>query len=799
MKRVVSIQAKLISSTMIIISVIFLVLLSVVTIMNIATANRNTARTVETIRKSIIAKGMTLANNNSIALQGMAADNAFISIQNMVAATVKDDKDLAYGIYMNTDLVPFVYATRKDPEGEEREIDPLTDSISQWAAEQTKATYRTHNAYGEEVIEFTAPVAMDGRQLGYIRYGISTSPMHKAMLEARRDGSATRNQAIVIILLIGGAALGSCYFIFRNIAARITKPIGTLAESTRVIADGNYNVKVTATSNDEIGDLAERFEAMRGTIKKYTEHLQDLVDEKMQQVKDILNNIDQGLFTINLDGTVNDEYSQRANEILRVSDVAKCTLNQLLRLDHKAENAFETWVNLVRAKHRSQRWRKLVRLAPVQEMLLDNPENEDGIEYVSISYNRIYDKEGNLSKIMVLAKDETEARIRQRQMEEQRIRHENEVKMILGIANTPADEISEFVEDTATRLARIKQTVAEQRSKVVKQRREYPDGTAHVIGKEQIDGLYRDIHTIKGNSGTYGFELLSVYAHKAEDRLEQLREPVEDRRGEILAELVSQIENMEAEMKLIHEKIRQIFGREDEITIRVPEARVDKILAQCEVIRAEKPSPPILALVDECRMLSWKPLKTLIRKHQKNVLRLARKLHKNVEFIVEDEQQLYPAGQLSNLDQVLTHVFRNALDHGIEGPEIREELGKGVGRINFGLSVEGDRQTIIIRDDGRGIDIEALAEKAVSAGLFTHEQVGAMERKEKISLIFHSGLSTKGEVSDVSGRGVGMDAVKARLEEVGGSISIDTTLGKGTTFTIMCPCPPLKEKDAVAS
>jgi chemotaxis protein histidine kinase CheA len=492
------------------------------------------------------------------------------------------------------------------------------------------------------------------------------------------------------------------------------------------------------------------------------------------------------LFTINLDGSVNEEYSARANEILKVDDIASHNINQLLRLDSKQNEAFCTWLNLVKAKYKAQRWQKLVKLAPVQELELIQGENSDQ-EYVSISYQKIYNKSGELSKIMVLAMDVTDKRLKDIQMAAERQRHENEVKSILGIANTPPEEIAEFTEDTTDRLNQLHKQVKNHLEGVTKQREQYPDGPEYNIGKEMFEHMYRNIHTIKGNAGSYGFELLSLYAHKAEDMLEELREPVKMRRDNSLAAIAEYLNKMDESMREIHQKIKLVFGRDDEVTVRVPEIRIHKIQEMCTALRNSIDAEPLIPLYDECMMLTWKPLKTLTRKYLKSIQKAARAQNKNVHFDIDGEMKLFPTEEFSDIDEILIHLIRNAVDHGIEEPEVREELNKGIGRIRFEYRKTREKRVILLSDDGRGIDTDKLVEKSIQKGIITPDIVPAMSEEEKINLIFNPGISTSEKITDTSGRGIGMNVVFERMKALGGNTEIKSRLGKGTTFILTIP------------
>src|SRR5207249_9036624 len=136
----------------------------------------------------------------------------------------------------------------------------------------------------------------------------------------------------------------------------------------------------------------------------------------------------------------------------------------------------------------------------------------------------------------------------------------------------------------------------------------------------------------------------------------------------------------------------------------------------------------------------------------------------------------------------LTHLVRNAIDHGIETPDRRVAAGKPTaGRLLLRAFHEGGKVNIEIADDGCGIDAVAVARKAVEQGLVTADQVARMRQRELLSLVFLPGFSTATKITNVSGRGVGMDVVKTNIERIGGSVEILTEMGRGTTFKIRIP------------
>jgi len=182
------------------------------------------------------------------------------------------------------------------------------------------------------------------------------------------------------------------------------------------------------------------------------------------------------------------------------------------------------------------------------------------------------------------------------------------------------------------------------------------------------------------------------------------------------------------------------------------------------------------------------PVKRLFQKFPRVVRDLAKLLNKQIELITEGEDTEMDKSVLEKLEEPLIHIIRNSVDHGIEPPEERELLGKPrTGVIKLKAYYQGDRIIIVIEDDGRGIDIDKVKKKALEKGIISQDRLEKMTEKEVLSLIFHPGFSTADQVSEVSGRGVGMDVVMNTVMNFRGTIDIETQKGKGTKVIMAFP------------
>ena len=182
------------------------------------------------------------------------------------------------------------------------------------------------------------------------------------------------------------------------------------------------------------------------------------------------------------------------------------------------------------------------------------------------------------------------------------------------------------------------------------------------------------------------------------------------------------------------------------------------------------------------------PIETVTQKYPKMIRDLSKKLNKQMKLYITGEDTELDRTVIDEIGDPLMHLLRNSADHGLENAELRVERGKDpVGNIYLNAFQDGNSVIIEVRDDGNGIDIEKVRNKALEKGTITQEQAEVMTDKDIVDLLFRPSFSTSEKVTDVSGRGVGLDVVKTKIEALGGDIDVKTALGEGSCFSIRLP------------
>jgi two-component system chemotaxis sensor kinase CheA len=238
-------------------------------------------------------------------------------------------------------------------------------------------------------------------------------------------------------------------------------------------------------------------------------------------------------------------------------------------------------------------------------------------------------------------------------------------------------------------------------------------------------------------------------------------------------ERLDHVMNLVGELVLVRNRLKTFGAAPGQEVLR-------KSFSELDVITA--------GLQSSIMQMRMQPIRKLFSRFPRLVRETARKLDKQVEVETVGDSTELDKSLVEALNDPLVHMVRNAVDHGIESPALRTAGGKpACGKLILGAEQAGDHILITVRDDGGGIDPERLRRKAVEKGLIDASAAANMSQEETLQLIFLPGLSTKEQVSDLSGRGVGMDVVRSNIAALNGQVQIESAVGRGTTFYIRVP------------
>ena len=262
-------------------------------------------------------------------------------------------------------------------------------------------------------------------------------------------------------------------------------------------------------------------------------------------------------------------------------------------------------------------------------------------------------------------------------------------------------------------------------------------------------------------------------AAKKDDKKAQPAAPQAETTVRVDTKRLDQIMNMVGELVLVRNRLLSLG-------INVADESMSKAIANLDVVTGD-----LQGAVMKTRM---QPIKKVFGRFPRVVRDLARSLKKEITLELEGEETDLDKNLVEALADPLVHLVRNSVDHGIEMPDDRQAAGKPrMGTVKLSASQEGDHILLTIDDDGKGMDPDKLKDIAISRGVLDADAAARMSDVEAFNLIFAPGCSTKTEISDISGRGVGMDVVKTKINQLNGSVSIDSQLGRGTRLEIKVP------------
>jgi two-component system chemotaxis sensor kinase CheA len=514
----------------------------------------------------------------------------------------------------------------------------------------------------------------------------------------------------------------------------IISPLLKLKNTCRIAGEGDYTVRSDIKSTDELGTLASSFNFMLNTIQ-----------DKTDSITSLLSSLPFALFYFDEHGLISKERSQSTDLIFNNFSAYK-NLEEFFEAHHC--NGQKT-KEILRAIFQG-----LIHFESAVLLFPDILQVGDGEEArtVQLSFKPKYANKKKITRVIVLAEDITE---KNKAMAESR-------------------DLTERVE----RVSRITTDITGFKEFLPSARELYSSALGHLeyLKEYTKPELKRDLHSLKGLLGIYAFNTCAEIIHEIESLIDSdLEEDISDglfkfKNSKVLFEM--QAKDVTDLLAINADADLKYFSAHKINTI--------KMLAQKEK------NPEIIKAILDLNKFS---LDKVLSKYTSYAQTIASKLEdKKVKVTFESSDEI-SYEEVQKLDPVFIHVLNNSIDHGIESSTERIEMRKDeVGEIKIACKRNKDNSLEFkISDDGRGIDADHLVQKALEKGFMSEAEASIASEEDKINLIFSSGFSTKENMSQISGRGVGLDAVRAYIESIGGSIRLCTEQNKGTTFTLHVP------------
>lgn len=576
-----------------------------------------------------------------------------------------------------------------------------------------------------------------------------------ALLATRLDVLVAQRNAIVLVMLLILAVIVAGF-----VAAYISiiRGLNGLSDAVNTMASGDLDARVKITSTDEIGTVGKQFNLMVESLAQRTQQLH----EKTNDIHAMLQNMPQGILTVVNEGKVHPEYSAYLEKILESSDLAG---KPAMALIFDNSNVGSDEYSQIGAALAACIGEDLMNFEFNSHLLVSeiNKTMPDGrVKCLDLSWSPICDDNENVEKIMLCVRDVTELR----QLEAEAEHQKRELEMIGQILKVNQEKFSEFV-------ISARKFVADN---------EVLLNAAHKKDTDLVTQLFRNMHTIKGNARTYGLLHLTNIVHEAEQAYDDLRKNNDARfdKAALLQQLQEVRQGIEAYATINEVKLgRKGPGRRGsaEKYVMVQREQVDGMLSDLERINLQEAHPATLISVlqqirQDLRLIGTERIQTILEGVFESLPSLSKELGKEPPKLEVNDNGIQIRNQVSDLlRNVFMHLYRNSMDHGIETATDRQAKGKDSrGKIQLDLALHDDCLTMRLKDDGKGLALAYIRSKAIERSLMAQGEQIADEDVAK--LIFAAGFSTATAVTEVSGRGVGMDAVQDFIKREGGDIRL---------------------------
>jgi len=510
--------------------------------------------------------------------------------------------------------------------------------------------------------------------------------------------------------------------------------------------DGEQAIKMYKEIQNLNSTLESKVKEKTHQIEIEKLSLEDMVDKFYEQKKDrdqLLGSLSQGYLTFNREGIIHEGATKITEDFLETSlfesEVKGLKIWDILFKEQNKKDNFKKWMDKVFEGNFS--FKDLKELAPKSFQ-------GKKVKHIQLDFRPIYqeDCKRKIDKVIMIASDKTHELKLQKQLEMDK---EN-TQFITTCLQNPLDFV-DLLDDSYNLLE------------------SYP-----IIKGEDQGELFRKFHTLKARYGQFGAKKLAYFINEIETNISKGQK---DKLDFHVSRFDNELQIFIKNHRLIIEASNKFLA--DEGNAIHPNAMMEKI------INSKSLEDLHIDIYNEYILAS---LKAKFNRYKNLVDEIAKGQGKAIDIEISGDEVKVDTNKYSNFISTSIHLFRNMVDHGIETEDERIEKTKPQrGSIKVEFKNNGDTFIIQMADDGGGIDPERIKNKVLEKGLKTKEDLENLKDSDLVDMIFLPGFSTKEEVTDFSGRGVGMDAVREEVERLGGTISVSSKVDEGTKFTIKLP------------
>lgn len=496
-----------------------------------------------------------------------------------------------------------------------------------------------------------------------------------------------------------------------------------------------------------------------------------------KETQDILRTVNEGLFLLDKDLKLGSERSMALNNIFRREDFTELTFDKLLK-DIVPEKTLRTAMDYVALLWGERVNEKLVKtINPLNEVEVhfDNPAGGFDTHFLEFDFNRVK-SEGSLSHLLVTVNDVTKRVMLSRELQESQEKAQAQLDLLLRILHVEPDNLTSFLTDADVSLKMVNSILKE-------------PAREESAFRAKIDGIYRQVHAVKGEAAALGLKTVEQRAHAFEESLNDLKGR-QTLSGSDFLPLVVKLDDLFNHLAQVREMLSRLVDLHHAIATRRTSLGGEDQSEKVEQLLGAGPDQTQVtkALLTAPLDVEGTSSVGLERTLEDLAARVASSQSKQVSLQCKGLDAV-PESYRRAVKDITIQLVRNAVVHGIEEPGERAKANKAeAGALAVEFAPRGtDGFELIVQDDGRGLQLDRIKEVAVERGLITPAQAALLDPRQTMALIFRPGFSTADRVTTDAGRGAGMDLVRILVAELGGRVGLASAGGKFSKFKIWLP------------
>ena len=501
-----------------------------------------------------------------------------------------------------------------------------------------------------------------------------------------------------------------------------------------------------------------------------------------RETQEIMETVNTGLFLLDKDLNIGQQHSRALNDIIGEDRLSGENFTNVLR-GRISDKDLKTTQQFIEQLYNPRVKEKLVdSLNPLHKVMLHNNAGDkaQNNRFLDFKFSRVYDNK-DIARILVNVNDVSDAVYLEQRLEKERSQNDMQIEMLTTILNVNPKIINEFIDNTQMHIEKM--------NNILKN-----PGSSQYELEGKLKAIYREMHSLKGEASALKLHSFTKIASDAEDKLHALQNQGQLSGNDFLplAVHLDDLLSLSNTIATLGERINRSAPATAPTANGLDDNIAQNSMSKTVATDSQISNPSISSMDTDIGQdidLDNDATDDHLSFYKAFAKDIAARQGKQVELKSNTLMQAdIPAHLVKPIKEISIQLLRNAVVHGIEAPSVRQTTGKAVvGTIDLEVQDSGADVTLIVQDDGQGIDYDSIRAKLSSDGRFSTEEASQLSQGDLLKQLFVSGFSTRDDADEDGGRGVGLDIIKAKVKEYGGKLNVNSEFGQMTRFVVTLP------------